>query len=80
MHEQSSRLLPDSRLVIGVLDLPLLIAVTWAFRTWAKEEQQRLSCEFSGHVAIEFCQALLGFKTGKRFCLTSDNLTVIVGK
>jgi len=42
VHEQSSRLLPDSRLVIGVLDLPLLIAVTWAFRTWAKEEQQML--------------------------------------
>eukprot|EP00438_Fugacium_kawagutii_P020557 Skav202321 [mRNA] locus=scaffold60:322116:334324:+ [translate_table: standard] len=42
VQEQLCRQLGGSRLVIGLLDLPLLVAVTWAFRTWAKEEQQML--------------------------------------
>jgi len=33
-------LLLDSRLAILLLDLPLLLVVTWAFRRWAKEEKQ----------------------------------------
>lgn len=42
VKEHSSRLLPDHRLAIGILDFPLLLAVTWAFRSWAKEERQML--------------------------------------
>ena len=42
VQAQSARLLPDARLLLGLLDLPLLLAVTWAFRSWAKEERQML--------------------------------------
>ena len=42
VQAHSERLLPDARLAIGILDLPLLLAVTWAFRSWAKAERQML--------------------------------------
>ncbi|CAE7361421.1 unnamed protein product [Symbiodinium natans] len=40
VQQPIEELFPDSRLAILLLDLPLLLVVTWAFRRWAKEERQ----------------------------------------
>ena len=49
-------------IAIAILDFPLLVAVTWAFRTWAKEERQMLKNIRTG-CGITFSHAGCRFST-----------------
>ncbi|CAJ1455239.1 unnamed protein product [Effrenium voratum] len=66
VEEQVSAVLPDSRILVALLDLPLLVTVTWAFRTWSKEERQMM-------------ENVRTFHYGDSHCLKETDRTMVYG-